>query len=371
MTKPLRILHMIGSLNVGGSQTMIINLLENINTKEVQFDFIVDHPSENYFNKKVESYGSRIFYMPNFKLYNILKIRSAWKDFFKKHPEYKVLHVHVRSYASIFIPIAKKNGLKTIIHSHSTSNGSGFSALIKNALQYPLRYQADYFFACSSDAGKWLFGSNIVNNKNFFIIRNAIDTKKYIANDSIRFEYRQKYNILYDEIVYIHVGRFHETKNHVFLLNLFSKINDINPKSKLVLVGDGQLRNNIEMKIRELRLEKKIVLVGNVDHVYDYLQMADVFLFPSLWEGLGISAIEAQANGLKCICSNNIPHEVKITDLCVFIPLHNENEWLDESINFERLKPNNYDEIKRSGFDVKETAQWITDFYFSIVKGLY
>ena len=153
---------MIGSLEMGGSQAMVMALYRAVDKEKVQFDFIVDSDKENVFVEEIQKLGGKIFRFPKFNGKNYLQIRSAWKSFFWEHPEYKVLHSHVRSYASLYLPIAKSFGVKTIIHSHNTSNGHGVTALGKKILQYPLRFQADYFFGCSELAGQWLFGKKVI-----------------------------------------------------------------------------------------------------------------------------------------------------------------------------------------------------------------
>ena len=156
--KPIKVLQMISSLNYGGSQAMVVNLCRAMSNSNIHCDFIVDHPEYDGMKDIVEELGSRIYTMPSFTMVNLSQVKKAWNDFFSEHPEYSVLHSHSRSYASIYIPIAKKHGLITIIHSHNTSNGKGFKARIKDLMQIPLRYQADYYFACSKNAGEWLFG---------------------------------------------------------------------------------------------------------------------------------------------------------------------------------------------------------------------
>ena len=146
MEKPVKVLEMIASLTYGGSQAMIVNLCKAMDRNRVQCDFIVDHPDMMGMKDIVESLGSKIYIMPTFKGSNVSEIREAWDRFFEEHPDYQILHSHSRSYASLYLPIAKKHGLKTVIHSHNTSNGKGLAAIAKNLLQYPLRNQADYFF---------------------------------------------------------------------------------------------------------------------------------------------------------------------------------------------------------------------------------
>lgn len=360
----IRVLHMIGSLNIGGSQTMIMNLYRNIDREQIQFDFILDHPDQLFFAEEVKSLGGKIYFMPEFTGTNLLGVIKAWHRFFREHPEYKILHSHVRSYASVYLPIARRYGVKTIIHSHSTSNGKGIKSLVKRIMQYPLRHQADYCFSCSQEAGEWLFGKKIASNDRHFIVRNAIDAKKFHYNEDVRREYREKLGVN-DQTVYVHVGRFHPAKNHDFLLRVFSKIHARNSNTVLLLLGDGELRTSIEKQIQELGLQNAVHLPGGSSEVHKWLQAADCFLFPSLWEGLGIVAVEAQASGLPCICSNQVPPLVKVMDSCRFIPL-DEEKWVAAAMSAAPDRQDSYDQIVAAGYDVHATSQWLYEFYSKI-----
>lgn len=361
--KPIRVLQMIGSLNIGGSQSMIMDIYRKINKEEIQFDFIIDHADHLFYAEEIQKMGGRIYTLPSFTGKNVFIIKKAWKDFFDGHPEHKILHSHVRSYASIYISIAKKHGVKTIIHSHSTSNGKGASSLVKACLQYPLRFEADYFFSCSKKAGEWLFGKNVVNGNRYYAIKNAIDTNKYILSTEIRDKYRQKLGIK-DEKVLIHVGRLHPAKNHDFLLDVFSEYLKDNVNAKLLLVGDGELRTNIENKICSLGMENKVIMLGNRNDVANLLQVADIFLFPSSWEGLPVTVIEAQAAGLPCLISDYVTKEVAISRLVNYLPIDQGVEvWIKKLNDASLVRKNVLKEIKQSGFDVEETTKWITNFY--------
>ncbi len=234
----VRILQMIGSLNVGGSQTMILNLYRNIDREKIQFDFVLDHPNERYFAADAEALGARIYNLPGFTGFNAHEVKTAWDSFLTAHPEYKVLHSHVRSYASLYLPVAKKHGLKTIIHSHNTSNGPGVSSVVKQLMQRPLRDQADVLMACSREAGEWLFGKEACERDNYIFLPNAVDTRHFRLPESVREKYRAEFKMT-DKLVIGHVGRFQPAKNQSFLLDAFKLVHDRKPDSALLLVGDG------------------------------------------------------------------------------------------------------------------------------------
>ncbi|MDW7613460.1 glycosyltransferase family 1 protein [Peribacillus simplex] len=363
--EPIRILQVIGSLNNGGSQAMIMSIYENIDRSKIQFDFVIDRPNELAYGKRIEELGGKIYFMPQFTAKNIFAFQRAWHNFFSKHPEYKIVHGHVRSTASIYLRIAKKYGLTTVAHSHSTSSGSGLSAMIKNILQYPIRYTADKFFACSISAGEWLFGKRKCNNESFFILNNAIDAKKFIFKEEVRINKRKEFQIE-DKFVIGHIGRFDTPKNHEFLIDIFKEVHNKNKNSVLILVGDGELRPTIEKKVNDLDLTDFVIFTGIRSDIPEILQGMDIFVFPSLFEGLGIVAIEAQAAGLPCIVSDSIPKEAFITSLIQSLPLNSSlDEWKEHILYYSNAyrRRNMKDEISSAGFDINGTTQWLQNFY--------
>lgn len=366
MQQVIRVLHMIGNLNYGGSQSMIINLYKNVDRTKIQFDFIIDHKDQVDLVPLVKSLGAKVFYMPTFKGYNILKVRKEWINFFINHKEYKVLHSHVRSYATLFIPIAKQYGVKTIIHSHSTSNGKGISSILKRFMQFPLRFQADYLIGCSKEASQWLYGKKALQKKNHYLFKNAIDVYSFKFDKEIRKKYRESLQIN-KNTVFIHIGRFHESKNHEFLIEVFEKIHINNKNTVLLLIGDGPLKAQIESIVLEKHLNLSVFFLGNRDDVNSILQAADCFLFPSKWEGLPLTVVEAQASGMKCIVSSMITKEVILTDLVTQLPIDKGSEIWSNQVLKLNLDRNDYtDEIKKAGYDIKSSSNWLMDFYYKI-----
>lgn len=366
MKKPLRVLQMIASLYSGGSQAMLMNLYRNIDRKKVQFDFIVEHPEYDYYLDEIEKLGGKVYTLPAFRGANIKEVKDAWNNFFVEHPEYKILHSHSRSHASIYLPIARKYGLKTIIHSHNTSNGKGIQAIAKNIFQYPLRYQADYYVGCSKKSGEWLFGDKVVSSDKFFVLNNAIDASEYRYNERVRNEYRKQFDVE-NKTVFIQVGSLSKQKNHLFTMEIFKKLCEINDNVILYIAGVGELEKEIRDKIKEYNLEGKVILLGRRSDVKNLLQMADCFIMPSIYEGLSVAAVEAQASGIACILSDMVSDEVKITDSCEFLPL-TVDEWVNK-LNNKFIRVDTYDQVKKAGYDVKDTAKKMQEFYKGLING--
>lgn len=363
----IRILHVFGGLDMGGAETMIMNIYRNIDREKIQFDFVTHSGRNQAYVSEIEQLGGKIYFFPKIRIYNLPLLINEWKAFFEKHKEYKILHSHVRSYASIYIPIAKKYGLKTIIHSHSTSNGKGMKSFVKAILQYPLRYEADYFMGCSKEAGEWLFGKRIVKSDRYFTIKNAIDTRRYSFDRVQRSILRNQFGIDESVKVFMHVGRLHEAKNHIFLLHVFAMLIKEIPNSMLLLVGDGELLSEIEKQIEQLNLKSYVKMLGARTDIPDILNAADVFLFPSKWEGLPVTVVEAQASGLPCFVSDKITKEVAISELVKFLPIYKGTQvWIDAIKETDLTRKNVIDKIIQAGFDIKKSVEWLTKFYEEI-----
>lgn len=327
--EPIRVLHNIASLHFGGAQAFLMNVYNNIDREKVQFDFVVTPEEKKDLYEQVEQMGGRIFVCPKYTGKNHFAYCRWWNDFFAEHPEYHVIHGHVRSTASIYLKIAKKYGLVTIAHSHSTSNGSGISAIVKNIMQLPIRHTADYLFACSDKAGKWLYGEKATKQPNYRMIPNGVDLKRFAFCEEKRQQMRQELGISEDTFVLGHIGRMTVPKNHQFLVKLFAEYRKKNPDSKLLLVGDGELFETVQQQCTQLGIREAVIMVGSKTNTEDYYQAMDIFVFPSLWEGLPVSVVEAQANGLQCVLADVITHDVDLTDQVKYLALNNQMGWID------------------------------------------
>ena len=374
MLEPVRILRVVSKMDRGGLETIIMNTYKLIDRTKVQFDFIVHTKEKGHFDDEIKNLGGRIFYVPKYTFFNHFYYKHSWNIFFKNHRDYKVIHGHIRSTASIYLLIAKKYGLVTIAHSHNISSGNKFTSLIKDLLQVKIKYIADYFLACSLPAGKWLFGKNITKKPNFKVVPNGIDVSKFRYDISTREKIRKNYDIDNNRIVIGHVGRFHTQKNHKFLISIFFELTKINSNVLLLLIGDGKLRKNIEKRVLKLGLKEKVLFLGVRNDVPDLLQIMDVFLFPSLFEGFGNVVVEAQSSGLPCIISNKVPNEVILTDLVKQIDLKQGKKFWVEKINeilsgFHRDITD--DLVIKSGFDVNPIAKWYENFYINIKDGKF
>ena len=295
-----RIAQMLYSMGMGGVENFLMNIYRNIDREKYQFDFILQTNERSYFDDEIEKLGGRIFRIPRFEKHPIEHIKELKKIL--KENEYIAFHRHTAS-STVFVDllVAKECGIKRrIVHSHSTSHR--YKAL--NKFFRPLLYNsATVHLACGKEAGKWLYG-----NKPFEILNNAIDCHKYFFSNKIRFEYREKLGI--DNYIVIgHVGRFDDAKNQRYLIKVFKKLCEKKNNYKLLLCGDGTLRNELEKECKKNNIDDKVVFLGVRKDVNNILQAVDIFAFPSKYEGVSLTLIEAQLSGLPIIMSDKIAKE--------------------------------------------------------------
>lgn len=365
MADVLRVLHVFGRLDRGGAETMVMNLYRNIDRKKIQFDFVIHTEKKCSYEDEIRDLGGRIYRVPMYTGKNHFNYIKSWHNLFQEHKEHKIIHGHVRSTASIYLKVAKKHGLITIAHSHNTSSGKGIAGFTKSMLQFPIRFVSDYFFACSEYAGRWLFGNNILNSENFYILKNAIDTSEYLYAYENRKKIRDEFGIS-DGLVVGHVGRFHHQKNHEFLINVFKQVHEVNNSATLILVGDGELRDSIEKKVCDLGLSDSVIFTGIRSDVPHLLQAMDIFLFPSRYEGLPVILIEAQTSGLNCLISETITKDVEITNSLQYLPISESPKlWAKELLSKygdNKSRTSNRDDVVRAGYDIVATSSWYERF---------
>lgn len=362
LNEPIRVLHVIGSMNMAGAETMLMNLYRNIDRSKVQFDFMVHTRDKADYDDEIKSLGGRIFNVPRFTVKNLPDYKRQWHSFFDSHPETKIVHGHIGSSASVYLDIAKKHGCHTIAHSHNTAS----DRMAYNIVSYPTRYIADNLFACSQLAGVRRFGERMWKKKNGTVVKNAIDINRFLFDISKREELRSRHN-WQDKFVVGHVGRFCTQKNHEFVIDVFYHLQKIKPQSLLVLFGKGELEDKIHQKANELGIKQKICFMGLSTQIPEYMMAMDVLLFPSLFEGLPVTIVEAQATGLPCVISDTITDEVKISDLVEFVSLGKDAQyWAQMLISKQRICKNMGEIIKKYGYSISDSAKSIVEFYLSI-----
>lgn len=363
----LQILHVVGVMNRGGTEAMIMNLYRCIDRSKIQFDFVVHTDKEGLYDKEILGLGGRIYHCPRYVITNHFQYVQWWKQFLSDHgSDYRIVHGHIGSTAAIYLSIAGKNGAFTIAHSHNTKGKLSPREIVYRILSYRTRFTADFFFACSPEAGRDRFGRKITEGDRFRVVRNAIDASEFRYDEAVRYTVRDELGIGKEELVIGHVGRFEEQKNHRFLIDCFSRITESRRDARLLLVGDGSLRKEIENRAEAAGLRDKVIFAGIREDVNRFLMAMDVFVFPSLYEGLGVVLIEAQASGLPCVISDTIPDEAVITDeLVQKLSLKDGlQNWEKKILLAASLQRNDCTEqIVNKGYDAGSAAKWLEAFY--------
>lgn len=363
----IRVLHITTNMNRGGLETFIMNVYRNIDRSKIQFDFLIHTTEECDYNEEIKKLGGRIFSVPSRKK-GFLKNRKALDDFFKEHSEYSIVHQHLSSLSYIEpLRYAWKNDIPLrILHSHSTKqSGSRLNYFFHKWNSLFVELYSTNRLSCSHAAAKWLYTKSIYKNKKYQVINNGIDLSGFSYDENLRTVKRQELGIE-NSFVVGHVGRFSHPKNHMFLMKIFNIIQSREPSAILLLVGDGELKSIIEKKAHDLGLRDKIMFMGVRDDISDLLQTMDVFVFPSIYEGLPVSLIEAQATGLPCVISDAITEEVMITDHIKKLSLNIDAEqWGDMALEYkdivERKEYNK--ELNQAGFNISTTVKVLEDLY--------
>lgn len=371
MNSKIKILHVLGGLNLGGAETVVMNFYNYIDKDIFSFDFVVHENKKGVYEEEITKLGGNIYHMPKYKLYNHFSYKKAWDNFFKSHCDYQIVHGHVRSTAAIYLKIAKKYNIKTIAHSHSISNGNNFKAIIKRLLQLNIKNVADFFMGCSYEANVWLFGNKIANSDKCYILNNAINYDKFRFNEKSRKEIRNKYGIKDDEFLLGHVGRLSKEKNHIFMIDVLSNLVKKNNKVKLMFCGTGNLESIIKNYAIKKNVINNIFFVPSTKEIFKYYSSFDLFLFPSKFEGFGMAAIEAQVSGLSVLLSNKVPNCVNISDNCTFLNIDKESidEWV-KNINFYLDNKKDRTVNVKNNYDINYETKRLEKIY-SMIGGLY
>ncbi len=358
---PIKVLQIVTTMNRGGLETMLMNYYRQIDKGKIQFDFLVHTPNVSDYDKEIESLGGHVYHISRLIPWS-QSYKKELKVFFFNHPEYKVVHVHQDCLSSVALSVAKECEIPIrIAHSHNSNQDHNLKYLVKLHYMKSIPAYATDLFACGKDAGDWMFRGHL-----YQILNNAVNTKDYKYDKDLSYKIKSSLN-LQDKIVYGHVGRFNEQKNHAYLIDIFNEILKKQSNAHLLLVGDGDLRSSIEEKIKSLKLEDHITLTGVRSDVNELLQAMDVFVFPSLYEGLPFVLVEAQSSGLPCLISNTIPQDCVLTNLIHYKDLNDSAEsWANEAIELSHNTNREFQQsIIEKGFDIQTEALKLQNFYLS------
>ena len=361
MSEPIRVLQCVNDMHRAGLETMLMNYYRNIDREKIQFDFLTHRPYRSDYDDEIESLGGHVYYAPRLYPKNYPAYFKYMEKFYKEHPEYKIVHSHIDSMSYLPLLAAKKAGVSVrIAHSHNTSIDKDFKYILKQYFRFRINSVTTNRLACGQEAGQFLFG----RNKDFKVVPNAVEAEKFYFNPSIREKKRKELNLT-DEFVIGHVGRISYQKNHKFLVEIFNEIQKKEPNSCLLLIGVGEKEEEVKAQVKKLGLDSKVKFLGNRSDVYEIYQAMDVFLLPSLFEGIPVVGVEAQFADLPCVFSDKVPSEVKFNEKTIFEKLSNSAiEWADSILQFRKCARNKDKSlIENSDYNIENAHHILTDYY--------
>ncbi|MEE3427356.1 MAG: glycosyltransferase family 1 protein [Ruminococcus sp.] len=360
----IRILHCFNALDNGGVEAFVMSVYRKIDKSKVQFDFLLRSSKRTHYWDEIEEMGGRIYSTPPFPKKAVSNYRATDKFFRENAKNYAAVHIHANS---LFYMKALKSALKhkarlCIMHSHSTQSNSAIVSVVHNLNKRKLNSLKVTKLACSKAAGEWMFPDG-----NYQVIHNGIDTEKFRFNDEKRSLIRKELDIE-NQLVIGHIGRFVEAKNHARLIDIFYDYQKKNENAVLLLVGFGELGNAISQKIDQLKISDKVIMLNDRNDPHNLLQAMDVFVFPSLYEGLPISLVEAQASGVNCVVSDIQPNqEAEICKNYKLVSLNDNNsKWISaiDSLNKQdNPREQSVDLVKSEGYDISTTCKELMSIY--------
>lgn len=362
----IRILQCVNDMHRAGLETMLMNYYRNIDRTKIQFDFLTHRPHKSDYDDEILSLGGKVYYAPRLYPQNYPEYFKWMKEFFAEHPEYKIVHSHIDAMSYLPLKAAKKSGIPVrIAHSHSTSIDKDFKYPLKQYFRYRLPSVVTDEFACGVDAGKFLF-----RNNNFTLIPNAVEAPKFYFNQNVREEVRNELHISDETFVLGHVGRISYPKNHKFLIDIFKEVQKLNPNSILLIIGTGDMEEEVKEYANQSGVNEKIRFLGNRDDAYRLYQAFDVFLLPSLFEGVPLVGVEAQFADLPCFFSDKVPVEVRFSDKTHFIELNKSaKEWATEIVNVNiQGRNSNKSILTNAHYNIQTAHTLLENIYISLYK---
>ncbi|MDF7665584.1 glycosyltransferase family 1 protein [Bifidobacterium sp. ESL0745] len=368
---PIRVMQVMGHMAGGGVEATIMNHYHFIDKSKVQFDFVIDEDSTVVPRQEIQELGGNVFVVPPYKRLPQY-LRSCEQLFAQQKPD--IVHSNLNALSVFPLGAAKKAGVPVrIAHNHSIGvMQEGLRTVLKDILRPFSKVFPTHLAACTPATARWLFGEKAVDNHKVFFIKNAIDVDRYSYDLSIREEIRKSLNLKEGQLALGQVGRFCYPKNHLFALEVMKGVVKWHPDAQLFFVGDGELRSQIETKIQELQLGQNVHLLGQRNDVERLYQAFDALLFPSRYEGLPLTVVEAQAAGLPVIMSDVVSDEVDICpNLIHRLSLDNDiDTWIDtvDQVKTGNRQVADLDHFQKAGYEIRDSAQSLCEWYEEIAS---
>lgn len=363
----IKVLHCVSNMDRAGIETMLMNYYRNINRNEIQFYFLCNKQKKGAYDEEIKLLGGKIFYSPGLNPLKWFKYHKIVKKIIEEN-EIDIVHVHNGALGLQALIAAKSAGVKIrISHAHGTKIDKNIKLPLKLIYKTQLKKYANQYWGCGKEAIEYYYGKENILNNNITLLTNAIDENKFKYDEKVRKKIRKELDIKDNEYLIGHVGRFMSQKNHTFLIDIFNELKKEN--FKLLLIGDGELQEKIKNKVKNLNISDKVIFTGNIPNTNEMYQAMDLFILPSLFEGLPVVGIEAQANGLNCLFSSTISKEVDITGNVKYLNLNDSPEkWAEEVIKLSKKGRNNItDEVAKHNYSIKIEAKKLENKYKELI----
>ena len=366
--EPVRVLMLFTILNRGGAETMVMNYYRNIDRTKLQFDFIVHRQERGAYEDEIEALGGHVYRLMPLHPLTFHQYKKQVSRFFDEHPDYKIIHGQCSESGYFIYKEAARRGVPVIIaHAHNSHVPFDLKLIMRTYFKHRMRPYLSHGFSCGREAAEWLFGKKM--GQKAILLNNAIDTRRYAFSDTLRQNKREELGLKESTLAVLHVGSFAKAKNHKFIIDVFHQLHSHRPDSVLLLAGAGPMRQDIEDKVKRLGLTDSVRFLGSRDDIPELMMAADTLLFPSIFEGLPVTLIEAQATGLNCLISDRIPQEVVVTGKVQVMSLSQDAaQWAEKTSELALDKSERMSclqNIINAGYDVRKNAQWLQDFYLS------
>lgn len=372
--RPIRILQIVTQMHRGGLENRLMDIYRSIDRQSVQFDFYTFRKEKCSFDEEIQKHGGVVYYNDPLNVLSLLKSVMRLKHFLSEHKGYRIVHCHMNHWCGFLLLAAKAAGVPVrIAHARTSLEKKTKANIIKNILKFPVNFTATHRFAVSRKAAEWLYGAHALKQTAVTIWPNAINTKLFLFNQQVRERVRDTYH-LSEAFVVIHVGNMFPVKNHSFLLKVFVELIRARPNARLLLVGEDHMNGAVQKEAVGFGIEDKIIFLGVRSDVPDLLQAADVFVFPSFYEGFPGAVLEAQAAGLPCILSDSITDEICISDTIKRLSIKSPPEVWAKAINSVQLgtetrRTHQQNQVVHAGFDIDDVAIRYREFYLSMGNG--
>ena len=361
----IRVLHIVGSMHPGGMENFVMNLYRNIDRSKIQFDFITHTESNPEYVQEIENLGGKIYQLPRLTANPVANLRGIKR--IVKGNGYVAVVRHTPN--ALVIPqllAAKSGGSVAICHSHSTSNAK---MTVHKIGRFIMKHSKVERFACSEEAGRWMYG-----DRPFRVVHNAIDLDEFSFKQTSREKIRKEFGIEDNQPVFGHIANFVACKNHTFLMDIYHDIAKQLPDARFFCLGDGDLRGEIMEKAESLGIGKQVVFTGMRSDAADFMSVMDALIFPSVYEGLPLTLIEAQASGLPILVSDTVNPGIEVTQGLVFWKSIQEpaEKWAEEAVQLLQVNPSRAcqrEAIKKAGYDIHDLAKWYEEYFMSLKQG--